>query len=172
MDQTQRYMKVYRERVLLKGLKEINFTNALKIVKSKAAKKRLPKDNNEPLTKKDAHGVPITKEALPYWQRKKEVQQLMTMVSNVRARLRIASEEEDRLLGWIMQRADAGLGSAYANLSEALPYAVCTVCQGHPETAGCTFCHGTGLISKYKYDVQADRESKEIRIKAYANRSA
>jgi hypothetical protein len=120
----------------------------------------------------DEQGVPITPEALPFWHRKKEVQELLTAVSRVKSKLQAYSDDNDRMMGWLLNHAKTGLEAAYTAITNAMPYAVCTKCQGHPNASKCAFCHGTGLISKYKYTVQTDRETREMREKRYAVRSA
>lgn len=131
-----------------------------------------PEQNGTPEKAVDAQGIPIPKEALPYWNRRQEVQGLMTAISRVKCHVQEAEKNEDRLFSWVSQNIVMKLESAYAALTNAMPYAVCVECGGHAEKIKCTVCHGTGLISKYAYDFQADKGKISIRAKAYANRPA
>ena len=55
---------------------------------------------------------------------------------------------------------------AYHALKCATPYAVCTMCSGHPDTQknGCRLCFGRGLISKFRYD-RVPEEVRKLREK-------
>ena len=131
-----------------------------------------PEQNGEPEKAVDAQGIPIPKEAIPYWNRRREVQELLTAISRVKCRFERAQSEGDLLFSWLSNNVIPKLESAYAAVTNAMPYAVCVECSGHAEKIKCTVCHGTGLISKYAYDFQADKGKISIRAKAYANRPA
>lgn len=116
----------------------------------------------------DAHGVPITKEAMPYWERKAEVQELLTALTKVKSHLKKRHEEEDRLMGWIFEQASAHVTQAYTAITNAMPYAICLECEGHPElNKRCIHCHGTGLISKYAYEMYPNPTKRAFRLKSY-----
>lgn len=116
---------------------------------------------------RDPHGVPIPSEAAPYWARKQEVQDLLGAISKIKTTLLRYEKEQDNLLGWVAQHTLKDLALVYTNIANAMPHTVCTECEGTPSLRQCSFCHGTGLISKWRYDLQAAAEKKEIRLKAY-----
>jgi hypothetical protein len=121
----------------------------------------------------DECGTPIPKDALPYWHRRQEVQDLMTQITRVKSAIEKAKSEADNLYGIVSNAVLADLSKAYAHLSEAKPYAVCTQCMGSPSVqpkGDCSLCRGSGLISKYKWDTVSRKEVKEIRLKSNALR--
>lgn len=119
----------------------------------------------------DNTGVRITVEALPYWQRKQEVQDFLTAISRLRSLLKEREEDGDRLFEFVAPHVREGLASAYTSMTNAMPHAVCLECEGHPSLNKCAFCHGTGLISKYAYEVQSNQDKRRIREKAHARRA-
>jgi hypothetical protein len=126
--------------------------------------KQVNKKSSSPV---DATGYEIPKELLPLWRRSDEVKSMMGMVSDVKCALEKADKSGDEL--WrasFLNKAIASLSDAYGIIATALPFAVCSVCQGHPETqpkGQCAFCKGRGLVSKFLYDRVPDK-IKALRV--------
>jgi hypothetical protein len=118
----------------------------------------------------DEEGFPITQRGLAYWERRGEIQELLSAISSLKARLNRAASERDALFyGISFNRAIDGLSDVYANVGNANPHTVCTECEGHPEVKvneHCGFCGGKGLISKFQWDQQTPKEKKDLRTKA------
>lgn len=111
----------------------------------------------------DEEGCPIPKGCVEIWNRRQEVQDLMARVSAIKCQIQKAHKDGDMLLLCIQPYTVTQLEAVYYSLTLAKPYAVCTECEGHPVEAQCTFCCGTGLISKHAYDTQSKMEIKAIR---------
>ncbi len=112
-------------------------------------------------------GTKIPKPAIPFWERRDEVQPWLTQISAIKCAIEKALKEGDALFAWIGNPAIDFLGSAYAAISNAKLYAVCTECEGWFDKGnGCQTCHNTGLISKHQFDVCSRQEIKNMREKS------
>lgn len=118
----------------------------------------------------DETGYPIPSESVKYWERRDEVQELMTSVSRIKSAVEKAKNSDDPLFGRVTNSVIDNLNRAYSQISDAKPYAVCTECAGRPsiQPKGCGMCSGTGLISKYRYDHASRTEIKAMRAKQVA----
>lgn len=135
----------------------------------------LPKKTEAPKgTILDRTGYPITEKLLPLWNRMGEVTELLRAVNLVKNVLIKASKEDDPL--WrqtFLSKAISDLQNVHGNLSIAAPYAVCCICQGHPEVQPkgiCRGCKGRGLMSKFHWDRVPDN-LKKIREKTNESQS-
>ena len=118
----------------------------------------------------DATGTKIPDEALPFWARRDEVQQILTEISRIKGVIEKAKAGDDPLFGVVSNGVIVHLEQAYTHFADAKPYAVCTQCMGSPsfQPKGCALCGSTGMISKYKWDHVSRKEVKEMRAKASA----
>jgi len=92
------------------------------------------------------------------WERRQEVQDMLTALSRVRVTLREAQDSRDPLFSEIpFSSALAHLDQAYDAVQVAKPYAVCALCQGH----GCKACGQRGLLGKFRWDTAVPKEHKE-----------
>ena len=123
-----------------------------------------------PIVVKDCEGTPITEFSMPFWNRRQEVQDLMTAISKIKSKVEKFKADEDPMFRVVSNGCIAELGQAYAHISEALPYAVCTDCNGWPmvRVNGCDTCKSTGLISKFRWRTVSREEVKAIRARANA----
>ncbi len=94
----------------------------------------------------------------------------MTAISKIKCQSEKYKASEDPMFRCVSNGCIAELGQAYAHVSEAKPYAVCTDCEGWPETRvnGCGTCKSTGLISEFKWNTTSRQEIKDIRAKVVA----
>jgi hypothetical protein len=114
----------------------------------------------------DFLGYPIPEEALIFWHRSQEIQDLLTEVSKVKAVIQKAQSADDPLFRCISQGAVDHLSRAYQFITEAKPYAVCLYCQGHHRlNGGCRNCLGVGVVSKFSYERKSPEEMRIIREK-------
>lgn len=115
----------------------------------------------------DEIGTPITKEALVYWKRKNEIQELLNCVSKIKCAVEKAKDADDLLYAHVTNGIIMDLGPIREHLKEAMPYAVCTTCAGNPSAygSGCFFCRNRGVISKHQWDTHVPKEVKALRIK-------
>lgn len=118
----------------------------------------------------DDIGTPIPKDALPFWKRRQEVQDILTELSRIKCAVEKAKADGDPMFGKVGNGVISDLTQAYTHLLEAKPYAVCTTCMGSPsaQPKGCSMCGNKGLISKWQWDTQSRKEIKEIRLKSNA----
>jgi hypothetical protein len=95
----------------------------------------------------DGRGRVVPKDLRELWARRQEIQDMMTQLSRMRAKIKRAVDEEHDPLYSAMNHtaARAALNQAYAIISGALPFAVCPMCQG----VGCRVCFH-GIISEFK----------------------
>jgi hypothetical protein len=112
----------------------------------------------------DDMGIEVPQKALIFWNRRQEVQELMTSISRVKTQLAKSLQHHDPLYAEVSNTIIADLERVYGSLSVAKPYTVCPRCQGKlPDN--CTTCSKRGLISKFYWDVQIDAETKKLREK-------
>jgi len=90
------------------------------------------------------------------FQRRQEIQDLMTAVSKVKTTVLKAIEAKDLLFGDINpSRFEAECNNVYHLLKAAMPYAACPYCRA----AGCKVCLGRGWVSEGVYE----RAPKELK---------
>lgn len=129
--------------------------------------------SSKPPIELDECGTPVPKDGIPYWNRRQEVQDILTQISRIKGVIEKAKADGDKMYGIVSNAVIAHLAQAYTHFSEAKPYAVCTQCMGSPSVqpqGGCTMCKGSGLICKFKWDTVSRKEIKEIRLKSNAQR--
>ena len=102
-------------------------------------------------------GRRIPEDRVALWNRRQEVQDMLTALSRVRVALRLAQDAGDPLFSDVpYSSALAHLDQAYDAVQVAKPYAVCGFCQGH----GCKACGQRGLLSKFRWDTAVPKEHK------------
>ena len=139
-----------------------------------AAEKKLEEAKSKTAAKAevlDETGYPIPSKLHEFWNRRHEIQELMTAVSKVKTRIEKGREEDDVLFRPINQASIDQLERTYSFLSDAKPHAVCLSCQGLANDS-CRVCKGTGLVSKFGYETRADKDVRAIREKALARSRA
>ena len=121
---------------------------------------------SKPTTKRngqivDSMNFPVPAEAMAYWNRKSEVQDILTHISKARSLIAKISDG-DPLFHRIssVQKTKLQLDELYNQYKGVLPSHVCAICDG-VKVDGCKACVGTGVISEYVWD----RLSKEQRAK-------
>jgi hypothetical protein len=106
----------------------------------------------------DDVGRRIPDHLLELWERRQEVQDMLTALSRIRVALREAQDSGDPLFSEVpFSSALAHLDQAYDAVQVAKPYAVCAFCQGH----GCKACGQRGLLGKFRWDTAVPKEHKE-----------
>jgi hypothetical protein len=110
----------------------------------------------------DEMGLEVPGGALVFWNRRQEVQDLMTAISRVKTSIANSLKERDPLYVEVSNTIIADLDRVYGSLSVAKPYTVCPSCQGRLAEK-CTTCSRRGLISKFYWDVMIDAETKKMR---------
>jgi hypothetical protein len=113
----------------------------------------------------DQTGYKVPPKALVYWNRRQEIQDILTTISRISSNLERALKEGDKLYqAEIRPTALSDLKMIYTTFTHAMPFAVCPYCQGQlPEK--CMTCKGRGVISKLKFDVLPP-EFKRVRERA------
>ena len=123
----------------------------------------------EPPKVLDEVGREVPDELVPLWQRRQEVQDLMTAVSRVRSTLRRAQEENDELYAHAnFSHALATLDQGYTAIAATKPHAVCPYCHGTALRANCRACRKTGFLSKFKWDTAVPEELRRQVLEADA----
>jgi hypothetical protein len=118
----------------------------------------------------DTMGFPIPKVSLPFWERRQEIQELMTAVSKVRVALKRSHDSRDQLLGDLHGALGDSLTRIYMDIADRKPDVVCPYCVGtfkYRDDHGvrdCLACRQSGLLSKTIYEktqpqFKAKRES-------------
>jgi hypothetical protein len=120
----------------------------------------------------DALGFPIPEPARPYWNRADEVKAILNQLSRLKTWAEEMNDRKDPLYVEVnLNFIRVELSNIRQNLKGALPYVVCTLCQGEqPET--CVLCRGRGVISKFRYEhalPQEDRDKRQAQIEKLLN---
>jgi hypothetical protein len=125
----------------------------------------------KPLVLDDA-GYSIPDEALKFWHRRQEVQDILTAISDLKSQVLEGRRALDPQFLAMGQNTAINLEAAYTHASQAKPFAVCTQCMGTPslQPTGCGLCHGTGMISKHTWNHVSREEVKKLRAKENAQR--
>lgn len=131
---------------------------------AKAVRESAPK----PVIILDETGYPVPEKALRYWERREEVQGLLTTVSRLRTLLKAAKDNKDLLFVEVTQHDStfqgvmASLDQCYASIKRAKPFCVCPTCQGRL-VEKCAICGGRGIISEILYQ-RVPTEIKKLRM--------
>lgn len=137
---------------------------------TRAARKSEP----APVELKDTHGQIIPVSVQKYWERSNEPKDMMRGIKQLMDRLEAIKGEKDVMFAELnFTGILADLDRVRRSLSCAIPYAVCTQCQGHPESqkGGCRLCLGRGLISEFRWravpeEIRNMRTSKKNEVQA------
>lgn len=136
-----------------------------------AAAKEIRKKQEAKEVRRDSTGYAIPEELWPLWDRRDEVQTILTAISKARGALRAVMEaqgegEPDPLYFHAnVSGAQAHLNNAWTSISMALPHATCPVCQGRAKGT-CKLCKGSGFIPKHTYDHALSDELRAVREKS------
>jgi hypothetical protein len=122
------------------------------------------KDKSDLSTLKDCTGFKIPENLYPMWGRSTEVTEMLKRISGIKCELEKLEKADDPL--WreaFLNKAVAELESVYGIVGTALPFAVCSVCNGNPELYekdSCRGCRGRGFMSKFRWDRVPDNIKK------------
>ena len=154
--------KEARKRYSKPGLLLLDTPNISKDSKPKTSEKRdysgayssghldtPPKPDKE--TAKDDNGLPIPTEALACWNRRQEVQAMLSALSKLKSDLTRAQDCDDVLFREVsFNHAFSEIDTLYGTLKHGMPYAVCPECQGHAKKK-CPLCLERGMISQFRW---------------------
>lgn len=102
-------------------------------------------------------GVVIPEDIKLLWARRNEVLEMLQAISDVKVYVAKAVKAEDVLYAEMDNHFEVMIGNVYQTLKQALPYAVCTACNGkRPEK--CVLCKGRGFISQFLFESPAITE--------------
>lgn len=138
-------------------------TDAGKEVTAKAVTevtKALPK---KPAPVEDIMGTIIPPEALGIWNRRDEIQEMMSQISSMRCYIEAKRKEGDVLYNGINTNCIAKLHLVYAELRSAHPEVVCGSCEGTVPKTGCGSCNSTGFQSQTDYERLTPLGDRNIR---------
>lgn len=121
------------------------------------------KKPDEPVILLDKTGCRIPEKAVAIWNRKPEAEHVLSFIDAVKDEMEAVKDSKDPLWSEVaFNSVMADLDRLRTALSCAVPYAVCTTCQGQlPES--CTFCTGRGMISKWRWDYAVPEDVKKLR---------
>lgn len=106
----------------------------------------------------DEMGFPLPAVSIPFWNRRDEIQALMTHVSAVRGALKHYQDDKDDMLSDLHNALSQDLSRVFVSLADRKPWAVCPYCNGtfqYEDEYGkheCKACHDTGLMAKSLYE--------------------
>lgn len=110
----------------------------------------------------DRLGIPVTKAAMPFWNRREEIQALLTKLTSVKGAVKHAQDNKDLLFIEVnFSSVLAYLDNVYGGIKRAMPYTVCPTCQGKLVDK-CTLCGGRGVVSETLYQ-RVDENAKKLR---------
>jgi hypothetical protein len=110
----------------------------------------------------DPFGHRITPEALPYWDRREEVTELVKLARQLAKQIKKLNKD-DPLWKSItsLQALEAKANAIAHDFEHSIPYCLCPTCMGkNPEN--CRFCQGRGLLTKFQYDTGYPKEAKAM----------
>lgn len=116
----------------------------------------------------DATGWPVPDNLEKLWDRIPEVKDKLMGLSALRGLLRRVKDNRDVLwrsvnLDSVMMQVD----QVYADIKEAIPFAVCPYCQGRAETlTHCANCKQRGVVSEFLWKHAIPEELKAVRQKS------
>jgi hypothetical protein len=112
----------------------------------------------------DSIGTELGPEVVPFWNRKKEVQEMLESISKMKTA--IIDSNGDPMWSHARQNSIDALTQAYRAIKEAMPFAVCTTCFGTPslQPDGCSTCANKGLLSKWQWQHQSPAEIKKLQL--------
>jgi hypothetical protein len=119
----------------------------------------------------DDIGTPVPMESLSHWNKRDEVQGILTKISAAKKAFKDAAKGDHPLYSRVYQNALDYLSRAYHVVSDCKPYTICTRCMGSPslQPEGCSFCASTGVISRIRWKNNADPRVKQMRMLANAD---
>ena len=113
----------------------------------------------------DSLGYPIPELALPYWYRIDEVKSILREIAKLRSIVDQLYQQKDPLYSEVdLGYVHVELGNIATTFKGAIPYAVCTLCQGEKDVEDCQLCRGRGLISQFRWEhalPPADRDKRQ-----------
>jgi hypothetical protein len=140
-----------------------------KVGKSQSEPKPKETGKSQPKALVDDIGTPIPEFARQFWDRTAEVEEILATLKFLHKFYAATQKNEDLMYGEInFSAALADLEKVITNTQTAVPYAVCTTCQGQPKTqpkGECRMCKGRGLISKFRWNTLVPAEIKNMKGK-------
>lgn len=134
----------------------------------KEAAREVKEKKSAPAEHLDKTGHSISANVLPDWQHAEALARpLLADISRVKVAVERGLADGDLAFREVSNTLAAELGSAYAQLKQILPYAVCPTCQGHAR-ANCRLCKGRGYVSEFAWKQYVPEETKRIRKGATA----
>lgn len=143
--------------------------------KNKAKRKAAPQAKGQKIASFEAIfdtlGYPIPEPALPYWNRAGEVKEALKAFQKLKLWADDLHRRRDPLYCEVnLSFIRAELNNMHQNLEGALPYVVCTLCDGlKPDD--CVLCHGRGVISEFRWKHALPKEDREKREQQIAQLS-
>jgi hypothetical protein len=111
---------------------------------------------------RDANGVPLPEAALPYWNRKTEVTEIINQIHAAKRKVEGIPKDDPLYANVGLSGVVSDLKSAVNRLTAAIPAYVCPYCKGvKPDK--CKPCKGKGVVSKYFWDTAVPKEMKPER---------
>lgn len=115
---------------------------------------------------KDSIGRPIPRYCMQYWNRSDEIREVLDYLDKVMSVLKKAHQDSDPMFAEVnVNGTIADLNRCWSAIQTAIPYTVCTQCQGHPESQPkkeCRMCRNRGLISKFLWNNAVPAEMKQV----------
>ena len=115
-------------------------------------------------TRCDALGYPIPAEILESWDRANEAAAQVSTFRTLSGLAKRASEGHDiAFIEVNLQTVIASLSQCATEWERAVPYAVCSTCQGEKPRESCGLCKGRGYVSQFFWDHCVPEEVKKAR---------
>lgn len=115
----------------------------------------------------DLTGFYIPEEALVFWNRREEIQAVLSRITQLKSDIKAQHDAGDLMYARVGNATIEFLDRAFSYFSDAKPFAVCSQCEGSPsfQPKGCNMCGNTGMISKHRWDKATRPEVKSLRAK-------
>ncbi len=106
----------------------------------------------------DNAGIAVPATALPYWNRKSEVNEIINAVHAIKRKIEAIPKDDPMYANVGLSGVVGDLKSAINRITGAVPAHVCPYCKGNAN--GCKPCHGRGVISEFFWKTAVPQEMK------------
>jgi ParB-like chromosome segregation protein Spo0J len=109
---------------------------------------------------KDPFGHELPPVALAYWNRRKEVQDLVKLAKQLAGKIKKLSRDDPMYRRVSLQALETKANAVAFDFKMSLPYCLCPNCLGQ-DPENCRLCDGRGLVTQVTYEQGVPKETRE-----------
>jgi len=112
----------------------------------------------------DAMGYPIPIGCVELWRMAHVLHDILNSLRKMKLEIVNGIAEDNPVFRMVPKNVTDQLSRILQQIQESEPYAVCLTCSGTDATKDhCSTCRGTGLISRFAYEMKTDKKLKMMR---------